>query len=199
MSLYNELTFTAITADDFRYSARLPASCDICKRGEAPFMRYELRAASTGPETEPQESGFSCKRCVPGLVLRIVQESERNVRIATCQPNNFDYQDELLERDFEKQNLKDISEYERDMTTLILRAMTPAFLLFRFKGKSSSKCKQCGGTPLLKYLWHHQDSNERGICCHQCAFNFCGMVLASCIDNESEAERLMQEEAQEEG
>src|ERR1035438_7573670 len=170
--LYNELTFTAITADDFQYSTRLPAGCDICKRGEEPFMRYGLSVPSTGPEMGPQGNGFCCKRCVPDLVLRIVQESERNIQIATCKPHDFDYQDELLEDDFEKQNLKDIREYERDMTTLILRAMTPAFLLFRFKGKSSSNCKHCDGTPLLKYLWHYQDSNERGLCCHQCAFNF---------------------------
>ena len=158
-------------------------------------MRYELRAPALGPEMGPQENGFCCKVCVPGLVLRIVQESERNIEIATTQANNFDCEDELLEQDFEKQNLEYIREYDSDMTTLILRAMTPAFLLFRFKGKSSSKCKLCGGTPLLKYLWHYQASNERGTCCHQCAFNFCGTILASCINNESKAERLEEEDA----
>jgi hypothetical protein len=190
MAPYNELTFTAITVEDFRQSTRLPAGCDICKRGEELFMRYELHAPSTGLETGAQENGFCCKICVPGLVLRIVQESERNIDIATSQPNNFDYQDELLEEDFDEQSLEEIKEYDRDMTTLILRAMTPAFLLFRFKGEGSSNCKHCGGTSLLKYLWHHQDSNERGICCHRCAFNFCGTALAACINNEYAAKTL---------
>jgi len=198
MLLYDELTFTAITVDDFQYSPRLPASCDICKSGEEPFMQYDLRAPSTGLEMGPQEGGFCCKRCVPGLVLQIVQYSEQNIEIATKRPNDFDYQDELLERDSDEYQLTDISGYEKDMTTLVLKAMTPAFLLFRFKGKSSSKCKQCGSTPLLKYLWHHQKSNELGICCHQCAFNFCGTILAASIDNETEAERLMEKDGQEE-
>ena len=198
MPLYGALTFTAITIDDFQYSPSLPANCEICKSGEEPFMRYELSSPPTLLELGPREGGVCCKKCVPGLVLQIVQCTERNIEIATNRPNDFGYQDELLEREYDEGELTGIREYEKDMATLILKAMTPAFLLFRVKGKHSSKCKQCGSTPLLKYLWHHQKSNALAICCPQCAFNFCGTILAASIDNEAEAERLMKKEAEEE-
>jgi hypothetical protein len=198
MPLYDALTFTAITIDDFEHGGSLPANCDICKSGEAPFMRYELRSPPTRLELGPREEGFCCKKCVPRLVLQIVQCTERNIEIATNRPNDFDYQDELLERECDTSELTGIREYEKDMATLALKAMTPAFLLFRVKSNHSSKCKQCGSTPLLKYLWHHQKLNALATCCPQCAFNFCGTILAASIDNEAEAERLMKKEAEEE-
>lgn len=144
-----------------------------------------------------QQHGFCCKDCVPGLVLQIVQETERNIEIGSNRPNDFDYRDAELDEDNEKRYLKDFKEYEQDMTTLRLSAMTPALLLFNFKGKKSAVCKRCGGTPLLMHVWHWRKSCEQGLLCHSCAFNLCGTILGSCIENDEEAVRREEAEANE--
>jgi hypothetical protein len=61
MAPYNELTFTAITVEDFRQSTRLPAGCDICNRGEELFMRYELHPLQLVLKRERKRTGFAAR------------------------------------------------------------------------------------------------------------------------------------------
>jgi hypothetical protein len=153
-------------------------------------MRYALSGSSEGAIPGPREVGFSCKDCVPGLVLKIVQETDANTKIVADQRDQFQAYDAVVEDENEQADLDSLREYESDETTAIFRPLTPALLLFRFKGRKPTKCKVCGAdTPLMRYLWHHKRSNQRGMCCAQCAFNFSAQILMSCIENEAEATR----------
>lgn len=190
---YSQLSFTSFSVRDFTFKHHLPETCRLCGAMTWPLTSYSLESDAVDLEVGPiWESGYCCKDCVPPLVLKVVHETEHNIEIAIHCKNEFDWHDVLFEEECDETErehmLQDLHSMPKDerVTQLILRPLSPAYLLFRIRERQK-RCDGCDSVPLLAYCWQHAASVHHGVCCDRCAFNFCGYVLGAMLENQQKA------------
>lgn len=175
---YYELTLTSLELSYLKRGFD-PRECYICLMDTAPLVEYELIGGNSSTR------GKCCTQCVPKLIVEIAQESGRNAQQAGRDRAKYDLRDALLD-DETNTIIRDRLRYlERFQHGLVLRALTPEFLLFR----QTKPCRQCHARQcLFRFAWRAKGRIQAGACCDKCAFEMTGYVFGATVDAKARAD-----------
>lgn|SRR5271166_2131190 len=175
---YFELALTSLELSYLKHGFD-PKECYVCRKDTAPLVEYGLFGENCGMR------GKCCSECVPALIVKVAQETGRNAETAGRDRMQYDLRDALLD-DEDNTTIRDQVRYlERFQQGLVLRALTPAFLLFR----QNKPCRQCHDKRcLFRFAWRSKGRVRSGSCCHKCAFEMAGYVFGATLEARARAD-----------